>query len=143
MAFRDDWFPAQKLHRAAAEGDIERARELIREGAPLDAFDDIGYTPLHHAAKNQHLAIVKLLLDAGASINAREEETNSDTAISVAAGDSSPEIVKLLLERGADPKITGWMGIDANYRANQRRDGLRERMLEVLDDHARQRGNAA
>ena len=143
MAFRDDWFPAEKLHRAAAAGDLERARELIREGADLDAFDDIGYTPLHHAAKNQHVALIELLLDAGADINAREEETNSDTAVSVAAADSSPEVVKLLLERGADPAIPGWMGVDSNYRAGQRRDGLRERILDVLNEHAERRGNAA
>src|SRR5262245_816197 len=114
MTFRDDWYPAEKLHRAAEDGDLERARELIRERAALNAFDAIGYTPLHHAVKNRHVSMIKLLLDAGADINAREEQTNSDTAISVAAADSSPEIVKLLLERGADPFIPGWMGCDAN-----------------------------
>jgi len=140
MAHRDDWFPAEKLHRAAADGDLQRARELIGEKAPLDTFDDIGYTPPHHAAKNQNLAMVKLLLDAGANVNAREEETNSDTVIAVAAADSSPDIVKLLLERGADPTITGWMGVGAWYRAEQRRDGLREQVLQVLRGHT---GHAA
>lgn len=136
MAHRDDWFPAERLHRVAAEGDIQKARELIGEKAPLDTFDDIGYTPLHHAVKNCHAAMVKLLLDAGANVNAREEETNSDTAIAVAAADSSPEIVRLLLERGADPKIPGWMGSDAWYRADRRRDGLREDVLQALRAHA-------
>jgi ankyrin repeat protein len=143
MADRDDWFAAEKLHRAAADGDMERARELVSEGARLDVFDGIGYTPLHHAVKNQHISMIRLLLEAGAAINAREEETNSDTAISVAAADSSAEIVRLLLERGADPSIPGWMGIDAKYRADQRRDGLREEVLEVLEKHARRHGNAA
>jgi ankyrin repeat protein len=143
MAFRDDWFPAEKLHRAAADGDLHHARVLIKEGARLDLFDDIGYTPLHHAVKNERYSMVKLLLDAGANINAREEETNSDTAISVAAGDSSPEMVKLLLERGADPSITGWMGMNANDQARQRRDDVAQRVREILDQHAKQRGNAA
>jgi len=142
MATRDDWFAAEKLHRAAADGDMERARELVREGARLDVFDDIGYTPLHHAVKNHHIAMVRFLIDSGANVNAREEETNSDTAISVAAADATPEIVKFLLERGADPGITGWMGIDAHYRADQRRDGLREQVVQVLNEHAKGR-NAA
>ena len=137
MAFRDDWFQVEKLHRAAAHGDMARARELVAEGAPLDLFDDIGYTPLHHAAKHRHLAMLELLLDAGADINAREEETNSHTAVSVAASDSSPEVVKLLLERGADPTIAGWMGMNAIDCANYRRDGLRESVLQVLEEHAR------
>jgi ankyrin repeat protein len=139
MAFRDDWFAAEKLHRAAADGDLERARDLIREGAALNSFDDIGYTPLHHAAKNSQIPMINLLLDAGADINAREEETNSNTAIALAASDCSAEIVTLLLHRGADPSVTGWMGLNAFHRADGRQDGLREEVLKVLEQQTHRR----
>jgi len=33
-----------------------------------------GFTPLHHAANNGHLAIVELLIDRKADINARAEQ---------------------------------------------------------------------
>jgi len=139
---REDWFQAERLHRAAADGDMALAQSLIKEGVPLNLFDDIGYAPLHYAAKYEDHAMVKLLLDAGADINAREEETNSNTAVSVAASDASPEMVKLLLQRGADPTITGWMGMDANDVARQRRDEAAPRTREVLDAHCSRHGNA-
>ena len=143
MAYRDDWFPAEKLHRAAEEGDMARASELVREGAALNVFDDIGYTPLHYAAKNERFEIVQLLIEAGANINAREEETNSDTAIAVAAESASPGMVKLLLQHGADPSITGWMGLNAYDRAAKRTDEMSEQVKSILGRHTRQRGNAA
>lgn len=137
MAYRDDWFPAQKLHRAAQEGDLARAQELVREGTPLNDFDDIGYTPLHHAVENEHFAIAQLLLEAGADINAREGETNSDTAVALAAESGSLEMVNLLLKHRADPSIAGWMGLTAYDRADQRRDDLGEQVKSILKAHAR------
>ena len=132
MALREDWFPAEKLHRAAADGDVESVRELVKEIAALDAFDDIGYTPLHYAVKHEQFEIVELLLDAGANINAHEEATISDTAIAVAAEECSPQMVELLLQRGADPSISGWMGLDAHARARQRNDGFGPLIENIL-----------
>ena len=132
MTHRDDWFPAERLHRAAAEGDLAGARELIREGAPLNAFDNIGYTPLHHAAKNEWFEMVRLLLDAGADIDARADERIAGTAIAVAAEHSSPRMVEFLLHFGADPGIPGRMGLNARDRANRRTDGLAESVKAIL-----------
>jgi ankyrin repeat protein len=125
------WFPAERLHRAAAEGDLAGARALIGEGAALDAFDDIGYTPLHHAAKNEWFEMVRLLLDAGADINARHEEMNAGTAISVAARDSSPRMVDFLLQLGADPNIRS-MGLTALEHGGRRTDGMADAVKAIL-----------
>lgn len=102
---RDGWFARDRLHRAAAEGNLARARELIAEGAPLDAFDEIGYAPLHYAVKNEWFEMVRLLLDAGADINARDPQRQSMAPIEVAAADASPRMVDFLLQFGADPAI--------------------------------------
>jgi ankyrin repeat protein len=139
MAFRDDWFEAERLHRAAADGDLVTAGELIANGVPLNVFDDIGYTPLHYAAREGRHAMVRLLLDAGADINAREEETNSNTAISVAASHGTPEMVELLLSKGGNPEIPGWMGIDAYLAAEQRRDDDAPQVRAVLNEFRRGR----
>jgi ankyrin repeat protein len=134
----DGWFPAERLHRAAAEGNLARARELIREGAALNTFDAIGYTPLHHAAKNRGFEMVRLLLDAGADIDARDEDTNAGTTIALAAADSSPRMVEFLLQFGADPNIAGRLGLSAYDRASQRKDGMEERVQAILRTHSRQ-----
>jgi ankyrin repeat protein len=102
MPYQQDWLPAERLHRAAAEGNLERARELIRDGAALDAFDAIGYTPLHHAVRNGRFEMVRLLLDAGADIDARAG-TQTETPIAVAAASSSSRMVEFLLHFGAEP----------------------------------------
>jgi ankyrin repeat protein len=135
MKIRADWFEAERLHRAAAEGDVAGARSLIEGGADLNTFDDVGFTPLHYAVRNGHHGLAKLLLDAGANVNAREESTNSNTAISVAVTEASPEMVELLLQRGANPGIRGWMGIDAYHAAGERTDEEAPRIREILASH--------
>lgn len=132
-----DWYHAERLHRAAADCDRDLASALIAEGVPLSTFDDIGYTPLHFAVRHGHFAIAQLLIDAGADVNARQEETNSNTAIAEAARSSSAEMVQFLLERGADPAIPGWMGIDAYVAADLRKDEHAPRIRNILRSHSR------
>jgi ankyrin repeat protein len=100
---QEGWFAAERLHRAAAEGNLAHARDLIRAGAALDAFDAIGYTPLHHAVRNEWFEMVRLLLDAGADINARDNRAGSLAPIAVAASHASPRMVEFLLQFGAEP----------------------------------------
>lgn len=58
------------LWSAAQYGDLERAQQLLDRGFPVDKRDRAGYTALHYAARNGHLALCTLLLDRGAAINA-------------------------------------------------------------------------
>lgn len=100
---QEGWFAAERLHRAAAEGNLAHARDLIRAGAALNAFDAIGYAPLHHAVKNEWFEMVRLLLDAGADINARDAQAGAPAPIGVAAAHASPRMVEFLLQFGAAP----------------------------------------
>uniref|UniRef100_A0A7S0UV82 Protein kinase domain-containing protein n=1 Tax=Polytomella parva TaxID=51329 RepID=A0A7S0UV82_9CHLO len=56
------------LHVAAAEGAFSVAEWLIQNGAPVNACDRHGRTPLEEAARNDHLVIVKHLEEHGALI---------------------------------------------------------------------------
>jgi ankyrin repeat protein len=40
----------------------------------VNVQDNYGYMPLHEAARNEHLDIVKILLEKGADINARNKD---------------------------------------------------------------------
>jgi ankyrin repeat protein len=50
---------------------------LLEKGAPVNATDDGGGTPLHHAVHEENLEVVRLLLEAGADPNAKTEEGES------------------------------------------------------------------
>lgn len=59
------------LLAACAEGHTDIADRLLCAGAPLDASDAEGMTALHHAAWRCHLDTMRLLLDRGAALEAR------------------------------------------------------------------------
>ena len=60
----------EQLCEAARSGDLDKLRALIDSGADVSYFDGEDLTPLMHAAKHGHAAVVKTLLDAGAPWNA-------------------------------------------------------------------------
>jgi ankyrin repeat protein len=59
---------------AVKAGDTTRVRDLLAsEPALVRATDDEGATALHHAAERGHGDVVRLLLEKGAAINARDD----------------------------------------------------------------------
>lgn len=110
------------LHYSAMHGHSAVVKLLLERGAAVDVRDHVfketappddtqragnrlvnlhGMTPLHYAAAMGQKDVVRLLLDAGASIEEREL-VNLRTVLIVAAFCDQPGVVKVLLERGAD-----------------------------------------
>ncbi|AMO25056.1 ankyrin repeat domain-containing protein [Ramlibacter solisilvae] len=106
------------LMMACLRGQLEVARRLIERGADVNKP---GWAPLHYAATNGHLAIIELLLDRHAYIDA--ESPNGTTPLMMAAHYGSPQAVKLLLESGADATMKNQQGLSAldfAHRGNRR-----------------------
>ncbi|NXL86698.1 ANR11 protein, partial [Alectura lathami] len=59
------------LQRAAADGDADLVRNLIKAGASVNDQDYAGWTALHEASLEGHYGIANELLKAGADANAR------------------------------------------------------------------------
>ena len=74
-------------------------REFMRR----DGADD-GWTALHLAAHYGRLGVVRLLLDAGADVNALAENAIGNTPLMAAIAGGNEAIVRELLARGADPR---------------------------------------
>ncbi len=95
--------------QAMAEGNKDRMEEfkqclelLLSKGADVHATRGFSkLTPLHVAARSKNIAGSELLVAAGADVNAKD--TYDATPLHWAVINNSPEIVKLLLEKGADP----------------------------------------
>jgi len=99
---------------ASLKGQLEVARKLIERGADVNKP---GWAPLHYAATGGHLAVMELLLDQNAYIDA--SSPNGSTPLMMAARYGTPAAVKLLLEAGADPSIRNQLGLTAIDFANR------------------------
>jgi ankyrin repeat protein len=91
------------LHFAAFFAKPEAARTLLESGAAVDtvAENEMRVQPLHSAAAGRQIEICRLLLAAGAEIDARQ--AGGFTPLHEAAQNGDPEMVELFLSAGADP----------------------------------------
>lgn len=144
---------AQPLICAARNGNLELVQALLDAGADKEAVDKKGHTALAAAAMNGKAAVVKALADAGAnkeapctgravlsksneSLSALETASLGDGTkfgftplLSAAASMPYVEVMKVLLEAGANPKATitiptqqgGMIGkvVDKEYSAKE------------------------
>ena len=60
----------ERMLRAAVAGDAETLRHELQAGTPIAFCDDSGWQALHYASNNGRVAATKLLLEAGASVDA-------------------------------------------------------------------------
>jgi ankyrin repeat protein len=79
---------------------------LLERGMDPNHMNWHRFTLLHHMAAEGDIGKAKLLLDHGADIDAIDEEYCS-TPLGVAARRGQREILRVLLERGADPSASG------------------------------------
>lgn len=99
------------LMMAALKGSLPAVQALIERDADVNKT---GWAPLHYAASAgsaQHTAIIALLLENHAYIDAASP--NGTTPLMMAAQYGSAESVKLLLEEGADPSLKNQLGLTA------------------------------
>jgi len=93
------------LHYAAYCNDPDAVEAELKRGAPVDARDDAGWTPLHWSidmaqAGGDSERVVSLLLKAGASPNAVDRVGFS--VLMMACGRNDEEILEQLIAAGAD-----------------------------------------
>ena len=134
---RYGWSP---LLAATQNRNYQLAKFLIERGADANLANKGGWTPLYLATDNRNLEggdyptrtpdmddleFIKLLLDAGADVNAQLVESTETrtvftnqwldeegaTAFLRASQSGDVELMRLLLEHGADPKIYTTLGV--------------------------------
>ncbi|XP_051917899.1 ankyrin repeat and SOCS box protein 13-like [Hippocampus zosterae] len=93
------WTERSEVHQAAAQGRAARLRQLISDGAAVNAAAADSMAPLHEACIRGQARCVALLLAAGAQVDARNIDGSTPLCDACAAG--SPDCVRLLLEHGA------------------------------------------
>ena len=112
--------PVSRLIQAARTGALDRINLLLDSGddvnLPGPTGDDWDATPLQHAILARQSGAVRLLLDRGADPN-RVASLKAPAPLLLAAGDTDPTFVNLLLAHGANPAVEGASGVTPLSRA--------------------------
>ena len=109
-----------ELVRAARYGQVDMVAELLRRYANPNSHDPVKKrTALHAASKHKHVAIVKMLLRAGANVELTTADGAGMRALHFAASRGSMDIVRELLEAGADPAAANAEGRNAASLAKE------------------------
>jgi ankyrin repeat protein len=108
------------LIQAARTGALDTIKRLLDSGAdvnlPGPTGDGWDATPLQHAILARQSGAVRLLLERGADPN-RVAGPNAPAPLMLAAGDTDPTFVNLLLAHGADPTVEDENGVTPLARA--------------------------
>lgn len=118
--FSNDDQRTTALHEAMYS-DLAIARLVLDSGrADADARDGSGWTALHHAVAGHSAAMVRLLLDLGnPDIDARDGQGLTPLHVMSRGAFSSPEITRLLVERGVDVSVVDGYGMTAGQTLRQ------------------------
>ena len=87
----------QALH-AAVTGSFDSVKLLVEAGAPVNAQQDKGWTPLHEAVNRGDLEMTRYLLAHGADPKQQNDEGKSSIGLAAERGDEA--ILKLLKGQG-------------------------------------------
>jgi len=109
------------LQNAAQSGCPECVRFLLVNGASAKAVSGSGRSPLFAAAQRGSIEIVQELLEQGAAPDPRDREDRTPLQFAVQSDYARPEIVKMLLDHGADANHKNSQGESA--RSLSRRQG--------------------
>ena len=81
---------------------------LLRNGASIEARSPRGLSPLLHGGSSKpNESFVKMLLESGANIEARDRRSD---ALVLAAQEGHINIVQALLQHGAEANARNWNG---------------------------------
>jgi ankyrin repeat protein len=123
LKIRIDWknrltgeLNGEQLLLAARYGRLDLVSHLIEQGIDVNFSDAQGDTPLHKAAMENRIAVVKFLITKGADVNRRNrpsiksyEFENGDTPLHYAVRSGAYDVAEFLIANGAGVNADGWL----------------------------------
>jgi ankyrin repeat protein len=105
------------LMEAAITGQEEVVDLLLANGAKASAVDKSGWTALHFAVQEWRPEIVRKLINAGAPVDAQDRDGNTPLMRAVFESKGRGDIIRMLLDAGADQTRTNKSGVSADKLA--------------------------
>lgn len=134
----DSWFSRDNETDYHAEAAQNFSRESMEER------NDNGFSAVHLAAKNDHIGMMRVMIEKGVDVNITADVPQKETDLTplhIACKHGNSKIVKLLKEAGADDSLTTSFGeTPAHYVVSKKEsyieisDEKRAEMLKLLDD---------
>lgn len=103
----------RRLVHQAEQGQAEQLKATLAAapGSAVDWTDAHGFTPLMHACTEGHVAVVRVLLDAGATVDICNPQR--ETGLHLVASIGYIDLVRLLVEHGANTSLKTATGLTA------------------------------
>ena len=126
------------MNIASRDGQLHIIEILLDSGADIESKNMDGYTPLMMASTSNRLNIVEFLLDNGANIDSKSNDGYTSLICAASERRDCVNIIKTLLNRGADSKIKdnyGWSFIDYfRDNINYEDDTALNKLKELVED---------
>ena len=116
------------LAQCARDGDTKAVELFLKAGFHPDIRDKYGVPLLCLSARGKHLAVAQILLERGAQLNLQSEDRGYSPLMDAAQAGSA-DLVRLFLEKGADPNLKSKDGQTALVVAVGRNDAEVARLL--------------
>lgn len=91
------------LHNAAASGNLEMVKHIVKFGVPVDLVDPKGVTPIFNAATSNNPQMIKWFIDQQVEFDRKNKE--AQTPLMQAVLWDAEESVKMLIAHGANINI--------------------------------------
>jgi ankyrin repeat protein len=105
-------FDDTRVAEAASRGDRDAVRDLLKTGAEVNGAEGDGMTALHWAAMKDDVEMARMLIAAGANLDARTR-LGEYTPVILASQNGSAAMLGLLLGAGADARVSTTAGTSA------------------------------
>ncbi len=94
------------LHNTCKRGNLETTVYLLNNGADINAIDNFGET----GSLPVYFEFILSLMVRWSSLTFLHSSTRNSTALHKAAGFGSVPLVQALIEKGANPFVSGYCG---------------------------------